>query len=216
VSTGIADVVLQEIGEGLRVVRDNPIVRGITAVEALWQIVTAVLVVTLVVYTEETLRLGDDAARIYSLSVATLAAGTAVGAIVARPVERRIGRPWLMAIGYLAPLTLILAGFVPLLPVVFSCLAVLGFTDAWAVISMQTYLAEAVPDALRGRVYASWLGGVTLAQAIAFGLIGWVTARLGAPPTLALAGAIVGIGGPILLLLTGCVAAIRHEAKHTI
>ena len=36
--------------------RDNPIVRGITAVEALWQIVTAVLVVTLVVYTEETFR----------------------------------------------------------------------------------------------------------------------------------------------------------------
>ena len=212
VTTGIADVVRQEIGEGLRIVRDNPIVRGITAVEALWQIVTAVLVVTLVVYTEETLRLGDDAARVYSLSVATLAAGTAVGALVARPVERRIGRPWLMAIGYLAPLTLILAGFVPHLPVVFACLAVLGFTDAWAVISMQTYLAEAVPDALRGRVYASWFGAVILAQAIAFGVIGWVTARLGAPPTLALAGAIVGIGGPILLLLTGCVAAIRHDA----
>ena len=117
-----------------------------------------------------------------------------------------------MAIGYLAPLTLILAGFVPLLPVVFACLAILGFTDAWAVISMQTYLAEAVPDALRGRVYASWLGAVTLAQAIAFGFIGWITARLGAPPTLALDGAIVGIGGPILLLLTGCVTAIRHEA----
>lgn len=214
VTAGIGAVVRQEIGEGLRMVRDNPIVRGITAVEALWQIVTAVLVVTLVVYTEETLRLGDDAARIYSLSVATLAAGTAAGALIARPVERRIGRPWLMAIGYLAPLTLILAGFVPLLPVVFACLAILGFTDAWAVISMQTYLAEAVPDALRGRVYASWLGAVTLAQAIAFGVIGWVTARLGAPPTLALAGAIVGIGGPIVLLLTGCVTAIREEAKH--
>jgi MFS family permease len=214
VTAGLADVVRREIGEGLRIVRDNPIVRGVTAVEALWQLVSAVLVVTLVVYTEETLRLGDNAARIYSLSVATLAAGTAVGALVARPVERRIGRPWLMAIGYLAPLTLILAGIVPLLPVVFACLAILGFTDAWAVISMQTYLAEAVPDALRGRVYASWIGAVTLAQAIAFGVIGWATARLGAPPTLALVGAIVGIGGPIVLVVTGCVAAIWHEATN--
>src|SRR4051795_12451994 len=109
---------------------------------------------------------------------------------------------------------LIPAGLTPPLPVLFTCLFILGFTDAWAVISMQTYLAEAVPDALRGRVYASWLGAVTLAQTIAFGFIGWITARLGAPPTLALAGAIVGIGGPIVLLLTGCVTAIRDEAKH--
>jgi hypothetical protein len=36
-------------------------------------------------------------------------------------------------------------------------------TDVWAVIAMRTYLAEADPDAMRGRVYATWLGAVTLA-----------------------------------------------------
>ena len=211
-ASGFAAAVQREIADGLRVVRDNPIVRGITAVEALWQLVTAALVVAVLIYVEETLPLGNAAASAFSLLTATFAAGTALGALVARPVERRIGRPRLMAIGYLAPLMLIPAGLTPPLPVLFACLLVLGFTDAWAVIAMQTYLAEAVPDALRGRVYAIWLGVVTLGGAVDFAIVGWLTERLGAPATLALVGAVVGIGGPLLLWATGCIAAMRREA----
>ena len=191
--------VRREIADGLRVVRDNRIVRGITAVEMLWQLVTAALVVGILVFVEETLHLGDDAATVFSLLTATFATGTALGALVARSVEKRIGRTRLMAIGYLAPLMLIPAGLTPPLPVLFACLFILGFTDAWAVIAMQTYLAEAVPDALRGRVYATWIGAVTLAGAAGFGLVGWLTPRLGPPPTLALVGALVGFGGPALV-----------------
>ena len=190
--------------------RDNPIVRGITAVEMLWQLVTAALVVAILLFVEVTLRLGDEAATVFSLLTATFAAGTALGALVARSVEKRIGRMHLMAIGYLAPLMLIPAGLTPPLPVLFTCLFILGFTDAWAVIAMQTYLAEAVPDAMRGRVYATWLGAVTLAGAAGFGLVGWLTPRLGPPMTLALVGALVGIGGPLLLLITGAIAAMRR------
>ena len=148
----------------------------------------AALVVGILVFVEETLRLGDDADTVFSLLTATFAAGTALGALVARSVEKRIGRMRLMAIGYLAPLMLVPAGLTPPLPVLFVCLFVLGFTDAWAVIAMQTYLAEAVPDALRGRVYATWLGAVTLAGAVGFGIVGWLTPRLGPPATLALVG----------------------------
>jgi MFS family permease len=210
-TTGLESV-LMEVVDGLRVVRDNPIVRGITAVEMLWQLVTAALVVGVLLFVEETLRLGDDAATIFSLLTATFAAGTALGALVARLVEKRIGRTRLMAIGYLAPLMLVPAGLTPPLPVLFACLFILGFTDAWAVIAMQTFLAEAVPDAMRGRVYATWLGAVTLAGAGGFGLVGWLTPRLGPPLTLALVGALVGIGGPLLLLITGAISSMRHHA----
>ncbi len=117
-----------------------------------------------------------------------------------------------MAIGYLAPLMLIPAAFSPPLPVLFACWLALGFTDAWAVIAMQSYLAEAVPDALRGRVYATWTGVVTLAGALAFVLVGWLTPRLGPPLTLALLGGIVGIAGPLILLATGALAAMRRQA----
>ena len=205
------DAVRREITDGLRVVRDNPIVRGITAVEMLWQLVTAALVVCVLLFVEETLRLGDQAATVFSLLTASFAAGTALGALAARPVEKRIGRMRLMAIGYLAPLMLVPAGLTPPLAVVFACLFILGFTDSWAVIAMQTYLAEAVPDAMRGRVYATWLGAVTLAGAVGFGLVGWFTPRLGPPLTLALVGSLVGFGGPLLLLATGAIAAIRRD-----
>jgi hypothetical protein len=210
--TRLVVAVRREIADGLRVVRDNPIVRGITAVEMLWQLVTAALVVGVLIFVEETLRLGDDAATVFSLLTATFATGTALGAMVARSVEKRISRTRLMAIGYLAPLMLVPAGLTPPLPVLFACLFILGFTDAWAVIAMQTYLAEVVPDGLRGRVYATWIGAVTLAGAAAFGLVGWLTPRLGPPASLALVGAVVGIGGPLLLLFTGAFAAMHSEA----
>jgi MFS family permease len=211
VTMSLMVLVRQEIGVGLRVVRDNPVVRGITAVEALWQMVTGVMVVTILVLVEETLRLGETAATVYSLLTASFAAGAALGALVARLVERRLGWPWLLAIGYLGPLMLIPAGLTPPLPVLFACLMLLGFADAWAVISMQTYLAEAVPDALRGRVYATWLGAVTFFGAIDFAIVGWLTPRLGPPATLAVVGAVVGCGGPLLLFATGAIAAIRNE-----
>jgi NRE family putative nickel resistance protein-like MFS transporter len=211
----LAAAIRREVGDGLRVVRDNPIVRGITAVEALWQLVPAAHVVAILIYVAQTLRLGDDAASAFSLLTATFAAGAAAGALVARPVERRLGRPRLMAIGYLAPLMLVPAGVTPPLPVLFVCLFLLGFADAWAVIAMQAYLAEAVPDALRGRVYAAWLGVVTLAGAAGYGVVGWLTPRLGPPATLALVGALVGIGGPLLLLLTGAIVAMRRESAGT-
>ena len=211
-TTSVVASVRREIADGLRVVRDNPIVRGITAVEMLWQLVTAALVVGILVFVEETLRLGDQAGTVFSLLTATFAAGTTVGALAARWVEGRIGRPRLMAIGYLAPLMFVPVGLTPPLPVLFACLFILGFTDAWAVIAMQTYLAEAVPDALRGRVYATWIGAVTLAGAAGFGIVAWLTPRLGPPMTLALVGAVVGIGGPLLLLITGAITAVRHDA----
>ena len=208
-STGTAAAIRQEIADGLRLVWQNPIVRGTAVVEALWQLVTATLVVALLIFVEQTLRLGERSGAIFSLLTATVAGGMAVGSIVARAVERRIGRPRLMAIGYLAPLLLISAALHPPLPLLFAILFVFGFTDAWAVIAMQTYLAEAVPDAMRGRAYAGWLGVVTFAGAIGFAIVGWMTPRLGPAATMAVIGLIVGIGGPLLLVVSGALAAIR-------
>lgn len=202
--------VRREVADGVRVVWTNPIVRGVFAVETLWQTVVACFVVALVVYVDRTLELGSAADSVYALLMATFGAGTTIGALVAARVERRIGRARLMAIGYLAPLLLVPAGVTPPLAVLFACWFGLGFTDAWAVIAMQAHLAEAVPDALRGRVYAAFGAALALGAAVAFGVIGWATPRLGPPATLALGGAVVGVGGPLLLLATGALAAMRQ------
>lgn len=205
--------VREEMRDGLRIVWRNPIVRGTAAVESLWQLVFSSLFVAALVYVEVTMQRGADAATYFSILTAAFGGGTAIGALVARPMERRIGRPMLMAIGYLAPLTLIPAYFIPPFPVLFLCWLLLGFTDAWAVIAMQSYLAESVDDSLRGRVYATWTAIVTLGGAISMIIVGRLTASIGPPATLALVGAVVGIGGPILLWLTGALPAMLHERR---
>ena len=203
--------VWRDMGEGMRAVARIPVVRGTAAVEALWQTIVAILQVATVVYVAESLAYGDAGGPVYASLMATMSAGAAIGALAAGRVERRIGRPRLMAIGYLAPLLLVPAAFTPPLPIVFGLWFLLGFTDAWAVIAMQAYLAEAVHDALRGRVYASWWAAVTLGGAIAFATIGWLTSRVGPPLTIGIGGAVVGIGGPLLLWWTGAIATIRHS-----
>jgi MFS family permease len=200
---------VHEIGEGVRAVWHTPIVRGICASESLWSLISAVMSITAVVYTERALDLGDRAELVYGLLSATFSAGAVLGALFASRVERRIGRPLLLAIGYLGPLMLLPAGLVPPVPVVFLCWFALGFTDAWAVIALQAYMAESVADALRGRVYAIWSGTISLAILGSYALAGWLTDRLGSAATLSLIGAAVGLGGPLLLIATGAFQAVR-------
>jgi MFS family permease len=199
----------REIVDGWKTVIHSPIVRGICASEALWSLISAVLSITTVVYTEQTLDLGDRAEFVYGLLAAAMSAGAVVGALVARRIEHRIGRPQLLAIGYLGPLLLLPAGLVPPLPIVFLCWFALGLTDAWAVIAFQAYLVEAVDETMRGRVYAIWSGGISLAILGSYALVGWMTDQVGAAATLALVGAIVGIGGPLLLFVLGSIAQVR-------
>ena len=71
-------------------------------------------------------------------------------------------------------------------------------------------MAESVEDAVRGRVYAIWSGVISLAILGAYALTGWMTDRFGSAATLALVGGVVGLGGPLLLLATGALAAVRR------
>ena len=201
----------REMWAGLAAIRSNPIVRGVTAVEALWQVAGAALVVAGVVYTEETLELGNRAEAAFALTVAFMSGGAVLGALVANRVEGRIGRPRLMAIGYTGPFFLMAALPAPPMPVIYAAWFLFGLADAWAVIAFQSYLAEAVPDERRGRVYAAWGAVVMLASAVSFALAGWLVPILGAPLTFGLTGALVGAGGPLLLLVTGAIAAMRHH-----
>ncbi len=201
----------REMWGGLRAIREIVVVRGVTASESLFQLVMGAMTVAGIVYTQETLDLGDRADAAFALMTTSLAAGAVLGAFVAHRIERRLGRPLMMAMGYLGPFFLIAAFTSPPMPVIYGAWFCFGFLDAMAVISFQAYLAEAVPERLRGRVYAAWGAIVALASAIAYYAMGLVTPLLGAPHTLAAAGLVVGIGAPALLWLTGAVRSVREE-----
>lgn len=206
---GLLSAATADLWAGLRAIRDVPIIRGITASEALWQLVTGALVVTAVVYTQETLDLGNRADAAFALMTTSISAGAVCVALVAHRLEGRIGRARPMAIGYVGPAFLIVAALGVPLPVVYLAWFALGLADAWAVISFQAYLAEAVPEELRGRVYAAWGAVVALAGAAGYALMGVVTPWLGAERTFGAVGLIVGLGGPLLLWATGAVASVR-------
>ncbi len=201
---------------GLGVMWRNRVVRGITAIESLWQVVGAALVIAGVAYMERSAGLGDRAEAAYALLTTFMASGVVVGALIASRIERRLGRGWLMAVGYLGPLFLLPVFTIPPLPLVYALVFCFGFADALAVIAFQTCLAEAVPDALRGRVYASWTAAITAAGAAGFALVGWLTPVLTPEWTLALSGLLVGIGGPLILQVTGALTIMRRGAAKTV
>jgi MFS transporter, NRE family, putaive nickel resistance protein len=203
----------RDIAAGLNVVWSVPIVRGITCAECLWSFMGAAATIAGLIYVEETLDYGDRSELVYGLLSASLSTGAVLGALAASRVERRIGRPTLLAVGYLGPVFALPILAEPSAPFLFGCWFLVGFADAWAVIAMQAYLAESVSDDLRGRVYATWNGVITSAGLVAYGAVGWITDRIGAPWTIALAGLLVGVGGPLVLLATGALTAVRTSAR---
>lgn len=211
-SVGLLQSVKEQMWGGLRAIRDIAIVRGVTSSEALFQLAMASMTVAGVVYTQETLDLGDAASAAFALMTTFMSAGAVLGAVVAHRIERRIGRPVMLALGYLGPFFLAVAFFEPPLPLIYLAWFLFGFLDALAVISFQAYLAEAIPESLRGRVYATWGAVVALSSALAYYAMGWVTPWLGAPLTFALAGITVGIGAPALLWVTGAIASVRERS----
>lgn len=206
---GLLTGAVAEIAEGFRVSWRTPIVRGIIGAECAWAIVGSATTIAGLVYLEETLDLGDRAELTYGLLAASLSAGAVLGALLAHRVERRIGRPLLLAVGYLGPACILPVVAEPPVPILLLCWFLFGAADAFAVIALQAYLAESVAEALRGRVYATWYGLVTLAWLIAYGAIGWATDALGPVWTIALSALAVAVGGPLLLVVSGALASVR-------
>jgi MFS family permease len=147
--------------------------------------------------------------------MASMSAGAVIGALIAHRAEARIGRSRLLIVGYLGPLFFVPVIFSPPLWLNYILWFLAGFTDAWAVISFQSYLAEAVPDAMRGRVYATWGAMITFGMLVSSGVVAWSTSHLSASLTIGLSGLIVGLGGPLLLVAAGATSSVRSPQIKT-
>jgi MFS family permease len=203
----------REMREGFRTIWTTPILRGVCFTEGLWSLIFGVLSITLVIYFEETLDLGDRADFLYGLLAVSMSIGAVVGALTASRIEQRFSRAKMLFAGYLGPLFMVPTVLQPPPEVLYVLAFIFGLADAWAVISMQAYMAEWTADEMRGRVYAIWGGVIAATALISFALVGWVTELLGPPLTAALAGLVVGLGGPAGLVLTGALRSVLHGAS---
>jgi NRE family putative nickel resistance protein-like MFS transporter len=202
----------REMRQGFHTIWTTPIVRGVCITEGLWSLIFGVLSITMVVYFEETLDLGDRADFLYGLLAVSMSCGAVVGALTASRLERRISRANMLFAGYLGPLIMIPAVLQPPVPVLYVLAFAFGLTDAWAVISMEAYMAEWTANEVRGRVYAIWGAVIAASALVSFAVVGWVTDLLGPPVTVAVAGLVVGLGGPVALVVTGALRSVLQGA----
>ena len=195
----------RELTTGFRVMWRQRVIRAIVGAEMVWGGAGTLMQIGLLAYTSVTLDLGDDAQTTFALLVASFSAGTVAGGLLASRVQRRLGRSFMLGFGYFAPLLLIAVVFVPPLPVVAAALFLFGLSDSLLVIASQQLIVERIPDTERGRFYAVWTALITLAWAGWNGLLGQLTDRLGAPTVFLIVGLAVGLGCPLVLLLTGTI-----------
>lgn len=208
-----------ELTSGFRVMWRQRVIRAIVGAEMVWGGAGTLMQIGLLAYTSVTLDLGDHRQSVFALLVAAFSAGTVAGGLLASRIQHRLGRSFMLGFGYFAPLMLIAVVFVPPLPVVFVALFLFGLSDSWLVVASQQLIVERIPDTERGRFYAVWTALITLAWAGWNGLLGNLTAWLGAPVVFLIVGLVVGLGCPLVLLLTGTIRELltsEHRAGPTV
>jgi len=177
---------LVDLGEGLRFLQRDPIIRAITATSAIGNfLATALFVVILPVYAR--LRFGDAVAL--GLLLAVWGGGALLGALIYGALGSRLPRHALLVAGSA------LAGLPPCALAIWSGMPFLGGIIALALMGVClgamnplgfTLLQERTPPALRGRVFGAVFafGGITAPLALL--LAGYAVERLG--PSAALLG----------------------------
>ena len=200
--------VLEEIRDGVRAIVRAPAVRTYSVMNAGMYFGGAGVTALLVVYVRDVLHQpGGEFGLV--LSVAGLGTVLASLAIGARD-DHHPRTPWtyLAVIGMAA---FCLAAFTPALAFLLPIAFVSGLTDAGTGIPMSATIAEALPDAVRGRVYGAVQGLDEFAAASGSVLFAWLgePGRLGIPGGLALAAG-VGAGLGLAVLVFGGAEHIRR------
>ena len=114
----------------------------------------------------------------YGLLATLLAAGAVAGSVLARPLSRRLGAPRAMLAGFVVQtVPQVVPVLLPTVAAVAPAVVLLGLGNAISSIGIITMRQRLVPDALLGRVNASYRlvgSGATPLGALAGGVLGQV------------------------------------------
>jgi MFS family permease len=181
----------EQFGEGISVARSDPAVRWPLILLGFTAALVGVLGVLGPTVAVTQLRLGEQE---FFLLVLPLAVGLVIGVALLGPLSRRVSHRRLGAIGLggiavglaglaaLRPLAALL-GSMPRAELMIAMPVAVGVGAAYALVAVpaQTDLQEALPDAVRGRVFAVLNLLVNTASAIPIILIGPAADALGIP-----------------------------------
>ncbi|MYQ60782.1 MFS transporter [Streptomyces sp. SID4926] len=182
-----ASTLRAEIGDGLRTLGGDRVLRGLCAATTLCNVGVASLVATLVLVSGRHLRLGDGG---YALLLTAYGVGGIGGGLLATPLARRLGqaRAVLLA-GAGQILCLLVLGRAPGGLVAGAAFAVFGCLGMVWNVSSRTLMQRAVRRELLGRVSAAFrtcaVAGAPLGALLGGAVVRWWGP--GAPPFLAAA-----------------------------
>jgi len=151
---------LRELAGGFSALRDYPSAGLLIGLFSAQTFVRGVLTVLLVAVSVELLLLGEAGLGYLNSAIG---AGGLLGAFLtfALVMRRHLATPFSIALaGWGLPIVLI--GLVPIGPLAFAALAILGLANAVLDVSGFSLLQRCVPNALRGRVFGALEGIVSL------------------------------------------------------
>lgn len=182
-----------EIGDGLRYVWQQPVVRTLTALIAITSIFGFSYSVLLPAYAVDVLKVGETG---YGLLNAAVGVGALIGALTVASLSRRKSKGMQLTVGTLVfPLAVLAFAATRSFPLSLACMAGAGIGFVIQNATSNTIIQLMAPDALRGRVmsvYALFFFGTTPIGALFAGAMAerWdstASVVLGASVTLAFA-----------------------------
>lgn len=167
--------VARELVEGLRAVWARPRARlPLTGIFLMRTIGMFVAVAAIIVIKNEFPDAGDRFGRLSSSALALGAAGVGafVAALIAPAIGRRVQKPGLIVTGFMVSgVGIIALGGVVAIPAVLALTFTGGLGTFLSKVAVDAQVQEAIPDALRGRVFALYDVLYNLASVAAGGLM---------------------------------------------
>lgn len=144
--------IVQELGDGLKVIQSKPLLRGTIILSALAPIAVGAVNAGLVVFALRTL---NSTSFGYSLMEASQALGLVIGGVFLGRYGAQLPRGQLLALGAAAMGVLFIAtGLSPNLSVALAVLFLIGMANMAISLALRTIVHESTPREVRGRVFA--------------------------------------------------------------
>jgi MFS family permease len=188
--------VMRETAQGGRILLRTPRALLPIASITLDQFVQGIILLISVVVFRDRFEQGVGS---FSWLVAAGGAGTLLGLATVGPLEPRVPKPRIVAMAFVIG-GLALLGVAPAIGRISVLVAsfLIGFSFAWKKISVDTMVQQAIPDGVRGRVFAVYDVGYNLARVVAALLAILLLPAIGEAWIIALAGIAFLLWAPVL------------------
>ncbi|MBO0782840.1 MAG: MFS transporter [Ktedonobacteraceae bacterium] len=196
--------------EGLRIVKSEPVIRGIFIVLGLLVLGDSPLTAVIVPFVKNVLH-GDTATLGWLMTAR--GAGGLLGSFITGWLSKYIRPSRLIMLGLLIPgVVILIIANIPSIPLALVSITLIGIIVMFCIISSETLMQQSVSDAYRGRIFGSYGTTSSLLAVIALAVASPLGDQVGSIPVLNASGALYILAGLSALIMLGG-AVIQQPAR---